>query len=237
MKNRLLPIFIVSSLIVSTIAIAGIADIKNSYVPEDSISDNFSATSIQPGYQLDSAPATSWKPRVNLDNATGKPTIDLGNSFGNISGTTGINDSIKDHIGNGGGPGGGEWVVAYEGDGTRSIPVGFDFANFKVKVKYLGSGTGTSSRWVTREYTNNALATFSTSNSCRYCSVSGASQCNQWSTDSVTAVASIKIEPAKTVNVPASAYDKSQSAECYHTSAEARISNFVITKLEVFKVQ
>lgn len=112
MKIKLLPTLISTCVIFSAIAVAGMADIKNSYTPSNSINDNFSASPIQPGYQLDTAPTTNWKPQVNLDNATGKPTIDLGNSYGSISGTTGVNGDISDSIGSGGGgePTFGKWV-------------------------------------------------------------------------------------------------------------------------------
>ncbi|EKO3611942.1 hypothetical protein M3914_003141, partial [Vibrio metschnikovii] len=57
-------------------------------------------TASTPPNQVASAPAISWVPNLNLDNATGTPRIELSKATGEIRNTSGVSNDIEEFVKN-----------------------------------------------------------------------------------------------------------------------------------------
>lgn len=100
LSQTLIYSFVTCVFFVST-AHASVQSIKENKaeIEYSQINDHFSHTSTNPGYQVTNAPNVNWQPAINLDKATGAPRINLSNSTGDISGTSGISGSIASYVG------------------------------------------------------------------------------------------------------------------------------------------
>lgn len=98
-------------------------------------------TADTPPNQVASAPAISWVPKLNLDNAKGTPYIELSNATGQIRNTSGVSNDIQEFVKNEIAnakpttPTGG-WEVVYSGSGTNYIPDIGEFTLWKAKYSY-----------------------------------------------------------------------------------------------------
>ncbi|MGR5296826.1 hypothetical protein ACPV5U_24430 [Vibrio mediterranei] len=136
------------------------------------VSDNYNATTTEPGYQT-SSKGEAYTPKIKLDNATGDissvtgmPRIDLSRAIGDISSTSGINNTIRDNLNantstcgikliNGPLP---EFHVSknqYHQSRNYSLsrPVSADCFEVVIRGRYTIYGTVT--HFITRFYTNN----------------------------------------------------------------------------------
>lgn len=107
-------------------------------------------TASTPPNQVAIAPAISWVPNLNLDNATGTPRIELSNATGEIANTSGVSNDIKEFVKNEIAnaklttPTGG-WEIVYSGSGTNYLSNIGTFTLWKAKYSYTGSNATVSS--------------------------------------------------------------------------------------------
>lgn len=82
-----------------TSVFAGVSDIKrNLQNGTERLSDTYSHSNGNPGYQIGSVPSSNWTPQIDLTGSTGSPRIDISRATGAISSTTGVSNSIKNYV-------------------------------------------------------------------------------------------------------------------------------------------
>lgn len=134
--------------------------------------------------------------------------------------------------GSGGNENAGGWKTIYNGAGTRSIDPPDGYSQYKVWYKYTASKEYGSE---VKTLTNQALIGQPT-NAVATVSVTRGGKCGG-DRESITATASarVTIVPTNKFTVAASAYDKvTKSYRCVTATAEARVSNLVITRFDAF---
>lgn len=107
-------------------------------------------TASTPPNQVAIAPAISWVPQLNLNNAKGAPPIELSNATGQIANTSGVSNDIQEFVKNEIAnakpttPASG-WEIVYSGSGTNSINIVGNYRNWKATVSYQLNNDGSVS--------------------------------------------------------------------------------------------
>lgn len=145
-------------------AFAGVSDLKQSSTAGrlSQVSDDYTPTASRPTYQTTDIGGT-WTPDISLDNSSGtpesinlnngsgKPSIDLGNATGSIANTSGTNSSISSAISSNSTKTVGSWVKSAR----------FSTTGFEIDSAPSGSCSVGTQVWYSYSYGNNNERTYS----------------------------------------------------------------------------
>ncbi len=158
------------TLILSSTATAAVVNVSQSTEGKRyaRVNDQTGGTAVAPGYQTTST-GELYFPRIMLNNAggdisnaTGTPAINISRATGDISGTSGINNTIRDNIGQGQVTGqwirlGWNWWKDKYSRYTYTVTLPADAKDFFVYARNAGA-TIVPVEWAKKQYTDRGVA-------------------------------------------------------------------------------